>query len=81
MVEDQARAHNGHDVGSPSHWVGSVWSPITFGVAVIGLIATDPELMKGDKTPGPAMNTLYGLVLLGLTSWLIWLGLAPRRSS
>jgi hypothetical protein len=50
---------------------------ITLSVVVIGASAIDRELILGEKTPGPVMNALYGLVLVGLTAWLIWLGLAP----
>ncbi len=49
---------------------------ITIAVVVIGISATDRELIMGEKTPGPVVNVLYGLVLLGLTAWLIWLGAA-----
>ena len=50
---------------------------MSVSVLVIGVAATDRELMMGEKTPGPGLNAVYGLILGGLTVWIVWLGAAP----
>jgi hypothetical protein len=54
-----------------------------FGVAVIAvaivavaLSATDREVLTGEKVPAPGITALFGVVLVGLAAWLVWLGVA-----
>ena len=55
-------------------WLGV--AVIGAAMVVLGISATDRELMMGEQTPGPLINALYGLVLVGVSVWLFWLGLA-----
>ena len=59
-------------------WLGI--GVMALGLVVIGVAATDRELMTGEKTPGPGLNAVYGLILVGLTVWIVWLGVAPVTS-
>lgn len=45
-------------------------------LVVVGLAVTDQAMMRGEKTPGPILNAAYGLILVGLTVWIVWLGAA-----
>lgn len=56
-------------------WLGI--GVMAVSLLVVGLAATDRKLMMGEKTPGPLLNTVYGLILVGLTVWIVWLGAAP----
>ena len=56
-------------------WLGI--GVMSASLIVIGIAVTDRKLMTGEKTPEPLINVLYGLILVGLTVWIIWLGAAP----
>lgn len=59
-------------------WLGI--GVMAISLIVVGFTATDRELMMGEKMPGPALNSVYGLILAGLTAWIVWLGAAPLTS-
>lgn len=59
-------------------WLGI--GVMALSLAVVGIGAIDRQLMMGEKTPGPGLNTVYGLILVGLTVWIVWLGAAPVTS-
>lgn len=59
-------------------WLGI--GVMAVSLVVVGFTATDRELIMGEKMPGPALNTVYGLILAGLTVWIVWLGAAPLTS-
>ena len=56
-------------------WLGV--GVMTLSLILVGYVAADSELVRGEKTPGPMLSVLLGLVLLGLTVWLVWLGAGP----
>ena len=59
---------------NPLGWLGI--GIMSASLLVIGVAATDRELIMGEKTPGPGLNALYGLIFVGLTVWIVWLGAA-----
>ncbi len=59
-------------------WLGI--GVMAVSLIVVGFTATDREMLLGEEMPGPALNTVYGLVLAGLTAWIVWLGTAPVTS-
>ncbi len=56
-------------------WLGI--GVISFSIVVLAFLTRDRELLQGEKTPSPLTNVAFGLILVGLTTWIIWLGLAP----
>ncbi|HEY5578747.1 MAG TPA: hypothetical protein VIL12_03540 [Acidimicrobiia bacterium] len=50
---------------------------MTVSLILVGYVATDRELLRGEKTPGAVLNVLMGLVLIGVTVWVVWLGTGP----
>ncbi len=49
---------------------------MTVSGIVVASLAADRDLMTGARRPGAVMNTVFAIILLGLVSWLLWLGLA-----
>ncbi len=56
-------------------WLGVV--TMSIGAIVIGAVTTDRELVTGAKMPGKALMALFVPILLGMTTWIVWLGVAP----
>lgn len=59
-------------------WLGI--GVMAVSLIVVGLTATDREMIMGEKMPGPVLNAVYGIILAGLTVWIIWLGAATLTS-
>jgi hypothetical protein len=53
--------------------------PAALGWFGIGVLAVS-LVMRGEKTPGPILNAAYGLILVGLTVWIVWLGAASTSA-
>ncbi len=49
---------------------------MSLGVLVVGGLMTDRQLMTGEKMPGKGLTAVFILILAGLTTWIVWLGLA-----
>ena len=59
-------------------WLGVGVAVVT--AVTLGAFAADRELLRGTRRPGPVLNAVSGVILLGLAGWIVWLGLAPTAT-
>lgn len=55
-------------------WLGV--AAVVAALAVLGWFARDPALIKGDRPPNRMETTVMTLPFLGISAWLVWLGLS-----
>lgn len=59
-------------------WLGV--ATMTLGLLVVGGLSTDREMLTGEKVPGKGVLGFFVVILVGLTTWIIWLGLAATTA-